>query len=59
MKTPPAGYALAGFVLGALISLVLNSALDSTLPPIVSWVLSLGMAAVGWGVAKNIQSENK
>ena len=59
MKHPPAGYALAGFVIGAFVSLVLNSALDSTLPPIVGWVLAFGMAAVGWGVAKNIQSDNE
>jgi predicted lysophospholipase L1 biosynthesis ABC-type transport system permease subunit len=59
MKHPPAGYALIGLVIGAFISLVLDAALDSTLPPSVGWVMGLGMAALGWGVAKNIQSGDK
>lgn len=48
-------YAVMGIFIGAFISMVLNASLDSTLPPIVSWVLALSLAGFGWFIGKDSQ----
>ena len=52
-KSP--AYAGIGIFIGAFISMVLNAYLDSTLPPIVSWVLALTLAGFGWFIGKDSQ----
>ena len=52
-KSP--AYAGMGIFIGAFIFMVLDASLDSTLPPIVGWVLALTLAGFGWFIGKDSQ----